>query len=340
MLFVPVATGLPAQAADGDGPPGRAAARVEKLYRDAAEATRDFEAARKASDAQHDKVQSLRKKASAARKQLQELRVGTGRMARSQYRNGGLTPATRLLFSDSPSAFLRKSTLLRQGDQAAARMLLQLHRAQQRLATDQRHASRALTGLKKKTARQDEIRDRISRKLNRAQQRLRSVRAAQTGPMRLLSTASTPPTALASPKSSRHNPDGWVVPVKNYTLSSGFASSGNRWANRHTGQDFAVPTGTPVRAASSGTVVSTNSGDAFGNSIVIRHPNGYHTQYAHLSTIGVQEGQKVRTGQEIGRSGSTGNSTGPHLHFEVRVTEQLGSGVDPVPWLREHGVKL
>lgn len=340
MLFAPVATGQPAQAADNDGPPGRAAARVEKLYREAAAATRDFEAARKESDAQSKKVRALRNKAASARKQLRELRAGTGRMARSQYRNGGLTPATRLLFSDSPTTFLRQSALLRQGDQAAARILLQLHRAQQRLASDEREAERALSGLKKKTARQDEIREQISEKLSRAQQRLRKERAAKAGPMRLLSTTNTPPTAPASPKKTEHAPGSWVLPVENYTLSSGFASSGDRWANRHTGQDFAVPTGTPVRAASSGTVATTNSGDAFGNSIVIRHPNGYHTQYAHLSSMEVQEGQKVGTGQQIGRSGSTGNSTGPHLHFEVRVTEQLGSGVDPVPWLREHGVEL
>ena len=131
-----------------------------------------------------------------------------------------------------------------------------------------------------------------------------------------------------------------VTPVANYVLSAGFASSGKHWARSHTGQDFAVPTGTPVRAAGKGTVVSTSCGGAFGNQIVIRHPDGYYTQYAHLSRIHVRRGEEVAAGQVIGLSGSTGNSTGPHLHFEVRVTPGMGSGVDPVRWLRDRGVRV
>ena len=74
--------------------------------------------------------------------------------------------------------------------------------------------------------------------------------------------------------------------------------------------------------------------------IVVGHVDGYYTQYAHLASVAVDQGERVDTGQWIGQSGTTGNSTGPHLHFEVRVTPEMGSAVDPVPWLTERGVTV
>jgi murein DD-endopeptidase MepM/ murein hydrolase activator NlpD len=128
--------------------------------------------------------------------------------------------------------------------------------------------------------------------------------------------------------------------VDRYRLSSRFDSAGAHWARRHTGQDFAVDLGTPVRSIGAGRVHSVSCGGAFGIEVVVRHDNGWYSQYAHLAAPAVVSGERVRTGQWIGQAGTTGNSTGPHLHFEVRLTPYLGSGVDPVPWLREHGVRL
>ncbi|MFJ8279572.1 M23 family metallopeptidase [Streptomyces griseoviridis] len=133
---------------------------------------------------------------------------------------------------------------------------------------------------------------------------------------------------------------GWVAPVESYDLSAGFGSGGARWARRHTGQDFAVPIGTPVRAVGAGRVVRVSCGGAFGIEVVVRHEGGSCTQYAHLAAVTVDEGERVAAGQWIGQSGTTGNSTGPHLHFEVRSTPEYGSAVDPVPWLEERGVPL
>ncbi|WP_449348719.1 thiol reductant ABC exporter subunit CydD [Streptomyces shaanxiensis] len=120
----------------------------------------------------------------------------------------------------------------------------------------------------------------------------------------------------------------------------GSAAAGHRWANGHTGQDFAVPIGTPVRAVGAGRVVKVSCGGAFGIEVVIEHPGGYYTQYAHLAAVTVDQGDGVAPGQWIGQSGTSGNSTGPHLHFEVRVTPETGSAVDPVPWLAARGVPL
>ncbi|MFI2203019.1 M23 family metallopeptidase [Streptomyces sp. NPDC020192] len=137
----------------------------------------------------------------------------------------------------------------------------------------------------------------------------------------------------------------WVDPVKKYSLSATFMQSGALWQAKHSGQDFAVPTGTEVVAAHGGTVVKAGpngagDGHAYGNAVVIKHGNGTYSQYAHLSRIDVKAGQIVATGQRIALSGSTGNFTGPHLHFEIRTTPHHGSAVDPVTFLRGKGVTL
>ncbi|CAL9301426.1 MULTISPECIES: M23 family metallopeptidase [unclassified Streptomyces] len=138
---------------------------------------------------------------------------------------------------------------------------------------------------------------------------------------------------------------GWVKPVNGYTLTASYNQGGAMWASKHSGQDFAVPVGTPVKATHSGIVVKAGpngggDGPAYGNAIVIKHSNGTYSQYAHLSKINVKIGSKVKTGQNIARSGNTGNSSGPHLHFEIRTTPNYGSAVNPAKFLRAEGVVL
>ncbi|MBN0048105.1 M23 family metallopeptidase [Streptomyces actuosus] len=137
----------------------------------------------------------------------------------------------------------------------------------------------------------------------------------------------------------------WVDPVKHYRLSASFNQAGGMWSHRHSGQDFAVPSGTNVVAAHGGTVVKAGGngagdGPAYGNAIVIKHGNGTYSQYAHLSRIDVKVGQVVATGQHIALSGNTGNSSGPHLHFEIRKTPNYGSAINPVAFLRSKGVTV
>ena len=103
------------------------------------------------------------------------------------------------------------------------------------------------------------------------------------------------------------------------SITSGF---GKRWGKMHKGTDFAGETGESVKAADSGTVKFAGNDESFGNFIIIDHKNGYETYYAHLSDIYVSDGEKVKSGQVIGAVGSTGNSTGPHLHFEIRKNNE------------------
>lgn len=98
----------------------------------------------------------------------------------------------------------------------------------------------------------------------------------------------------------------------------------------HTGIDFAAPTGTPIEAAAAGTVTFAGVRGGYGNLVIVDHGDGTETRYAHQHRIDVGVGQQVQRGQQLGTVGSTGMSTGPHLHFEVR---RDGTPIDPRPWL-------
>lgn len=102
----------------------------------------------------------------------------------------------------------------------------------------------------------------------------------------------------------------------------------------HNGFDFAAKTGTQVGAARGGEITHAGPAGTYGNLVIVRHEDGFETRYAHLSEVRVQKGQRVETGQDIGAVGSTGHSTGPHLHFEIR---KEGKALDPQPYLPLHG---
>ncbi|MCX5403379.1 LysM peptidoglycan-binding domain-containing M23 family metallopeptidase [Streptomyces sp. NBC_00335] len=133
---------------------------------------------------------------------------------------------------------------------------------------------------------------------------------------------------------------GFVAPVGGGT-STAYKTAGSMWSSGyHTGVDFAASSGTTVKAVGAGTVVSAGWSGSYGNEVVIRHADGKYSQYAHLSQLSVSSGQSVTGGQTIGLSGSTGNSTGPHLHFEIRTGPSYGSDIDPLAYLRSKGVSI
>jgi murein DD-endopeptidase MepM/ murein hydrolase activator NlpD len=136
--------------------------------------------------------------------------------------------------------------------------------------------------------------------------------------------------------------DGYFAPISGgASIGTPYHRSGSMWSSGyHTGTDFVVPSGTPVHAIADGQVVYAGWGGAYGNRVVIKHDDGKYSQYAHLSSLSVSAGQSVSGDQQIGLSGATGNVTGPHLHFEVRTGPDYGSDIDPVAYLREHGVNL
>ncbi|MFJ3761977.1 peptidoglycan DD-metalloendopeptidase family protein [Streptomyces sp. NPDC090080] len=155
----------------------------------------------------------------------------------------------------------------------------------------------------------------------------------------------TPAAPSSDPGSSSDNSatavSGFTLPVTGGTLGTRYHVAGSMWSSGyHTGVDFVVPTGTPVKAVGEGTVVTAGWGGAYGNQVVIRLADGHYAQYGHLSALSVSVGQTVTEGQRIGLSGATGNVTGPHLHFEIRTTPDYGSDLDPVGYLRSKGVTV
>jgi murein DD-endopeptidase MepM/ murein hydrolase activator NlpD len=112
---------------------------------------------------------------------------------------------------------------------------------------------------------------------------------------------------------------------------------GPRWGTMHKGLDLAAPAGSPIRAVTGGTVRRANWNGGYGNAVIIDHGNGLSTLYGHAASLDVKPGQKVNAGDIIAREGSTGDSTGPHLHFEVRLNDKQ---IDPRPWLTARGITL
>ncbi|MET9107620.1 M23 family metallopeptidase [Streptomyces zhihengii] len=134
---------------------------------------------------------------------------------------------------------------------------------------------------------------------------------------------------------------GWALPVENSRVTTPYKAGGGMWSSgSHTGIDFPVAPGTKVQAVSAGTVIEAGWGGAYGNNIVIEMSDGKYTHYAHLAKLSVSKGQTVKARQQIGLSGSTGNSSGPHLHFEARTGPTYGSDIDPLAYLRSHGLAL
>jgi murein DD-endopeptidase MepM/ murein hydrolase activator NlpD len=152
---------------------------------------------------------------------------------------------------------------------------------------------------------------------------MRSLQAASaTLAARIRSAQSS--SVVASP--GQVSAAGLIWPVQG-VLTSGF---GWRWGRMHEGIDLAVPVGTPVVSAAAGTVIVAGWLGGYGNLVVVDHGNGISTAYGHNTSVTVGVGQFVAQGQLISYSGSTGHSTGPHVHFEVRIN---GSAVDPLGYL-------
>ncbi|NEB75249.1 M23 family metallopeptidase [Streptomyces sp. SID14478] len=318
------------QGAEGPEP----SAEVARLFEEASAATQHYEEGRLAAAAQKAKAQRMERLLVRERREIAVLHNDLGRIARAQYRNGGDIPLTaQMLLSAEPEELMHGQRAVWQADLALNNAVDKSRRAERKLSEGQREAQSQWSSLRVRNVELAHLKKSIASKLEQAQWELqgeadRSVAAGQCrGAVRL-----EQPEIRAT--------RAWLPPVEKYALSAGFDSAGERWAHRHTGQDFAVDIGTPVRAAGAGRVVSVSCGGAFGIEVVVQHPGGYYTQYAHLAAAAVDQGEKVRAGQWLGQSGTTGNSTGPHLHFEVRLTPYLGSGVDPVKWFAERGVTL
>jgi murein DD-endopeptidase MepM/ murein hydrolase activator NlpD len=318
----------------GSGGDTGISAEVARLYEEAAAATQQYEAGRKEADEQRAKAQRAEALLDDQRRHIAGLNEDLGRIARAQYRtSGGLPVAAQLILADSPDDLMRGQHAFSQTNLAVNNAISKSRRAEARLAADEVKAAAEWQVLEERNTQLARLKADIEQKLETARSQLQGQAdaAVAAGACRGAVRLDQPESGFAS---------AWVAPVETYELSASYGSGGARWSSRHTGQDFAVPIGTPVRAVGTGKVVRVSCGGPFGIEIVLKHAGGYYTQYAHLASVAVDQGEHVSPGQWIGQSGTTGNSTGPHLHFETRVTPEMGSAVNPVSWLAARGVSL
>jgi murein DD-endopeptidase MepM/ murein hydrolase activator NlpD len=169
-----------------------------------------------------------------------------------------------------------------------------------------------------------------------AADRFAKARAAKLDATRALTAkrASALAAAKAAAENARTSPTRCEMMISGYHITAGFGQAGGRWARNHTGTDFAAPIGTPIRSVMKGVVLSAEFAGPYGRQVRIRHEDGTETWYNHMSKFSVEVGETVYAGDQVGAVGVTGNTTGPHLHFEVRPDG--GDPIDPMPWLRNH----
>ena len=138
--------------------------------------------------------------------------------------------------------------------------------------------------------------------------------------------------ALSIPPTAAH-----ATPVSGYHLTGRFGDVSGYWATVHTGLDFAAAYGTPIRSIEAGVVVSAAYDGSYGNKTVVRLADGTEVWYCHQSELAVAVGDRVAAGEVVGYIGTTGNTTGPHLHLEWHPSG--GDAVDPFAALRHLGLR-
>ena len=170
-----------------------------------------------------------------------------------------------------------------------------------------------------------EVKPQASVTVAEAQARLQEVAASRTA----RAEAEAAAAEAARPKA--------VLPVKGARLTSGY---GSRWGTFHYGIDLAAPMLTPEYAAADGVVLRAGAASGYGLAVYILHENGDVTVYGHMEKILVDPGQYVQAGETISLVGNRGQSTGPHLHFEVRQGGEDGPRINPISWLNARGVQV
>ncbi|MFD3752801.1 transglycosylase family protein [Streptomyces cyaneofuscatus] len=259
-----------------------------------------------------------------------------------------LYAANRTVVGDNPDLIFpgqRLSLIPRGGDGASARKPAPPPEPQKRQAAPKpRSSEQQAAGSRADEAKKAE--QRAAEKKQAEQKQAQEKRAEQQKAEQKRAERKKAEQRQAAPKPQKQAPaeravkrSGMSAPVAAST-GTAYRQAGSWSSGYHTGVDFPVPTGTSVKAVAPGRVVSSGWAGAYGYEVVIRHEDGKYSQYAHLSALHVREGQSVSGGQRIARSGSTGNSTGPHLHFEVRLGPGYGSDIDPLAYLRAGGVSV
>ena len=185
-----------------------------------------------------------------------------------------------------------------------------------------------------------QLADTTTNKKQSAAAKLAQARAAKLTATQALTAKRASALAAAKAKAeaeaqkARESATRCEMMISGYHITATFGQGGSRWARVHTGTDFAAPIGTRIGSVMKGVVIFADWAGPYGRQVQVRHEDGTVTWYNHMSKFSVEVGETVYAGDEVGRVGMTGNTTGPHLHFEVRPGG--GDPINPMPWLRNH----
>jgi murein DD-endopeptidase MepM/ murein hydrolase activator NlpD len=260
--------------------------------------------------------------------------------------------AAVLLGSDSPEELLqRAATLELLGDQRAD-VLHQHEAVELELSRADAEARATVTRLDQARAAADETAAAAERHVADAQAEFDAANArkaeldtrlrdTQVELLRLQGVADAE-AAYAARQAAAAGAGSLSVTGEGVAPTSGRVSScyGGRWGTMHYGVDIAAPIGTPIQAPAGGVVLQAGPASGFGLAVYLQHDDGSITVYGHVNQFFVTAGQVVTAGQQIAEVGNRGQSTGPHLHFEVHRGGLYASRVDPLPWLSAHGISL
>lgn len=318
-------------------------------------------AAEQAVQRQQQAVDEARVRLAALRAREAQQRGVMADRAVTLYKRGGMDSLTTVLGSDSTTHALRRSAYVDAVNRADARSVQRVTSTQTavdaqhiQLGVEQEALERVATEQRQVAAEAEEIRDdraavlaasssrvnslqtrethlevegrRIAALARRAQRMAAASRSRQSATSTATASATAATDTTTTTTSTEVGTGGWTWPAGG-TVTSEF---GYRWGRLHAGLDIGAPEGSPVWAARGGTVTYAGAMGGYGNLVLLDHGGGVSTAYAHQSAIMVSVGTSVSAGQQIGQVGSTGNSTGPHLHFETRIG---GNPQDPRSYL-------
>jgi murein DD-endopeptidase MepM/ murein hydrolase activator NlpD len=338
--------------------------RVEKAEEHLQRLTIEAEAASGAALEAQAALDVAQEEAQAAAAELAEARAAVDRLqsdvadlGREAYMGeDGLGNVVALLDSGSPGEVLQRAATLELLGDGRAGTLDDLEVVEVRHATADREAREAVQrrddaaraaaeAQEKVEARRDEAQRRfdamtaekskLDRRLKRAQIRLLEL-ARTPDPVRTWERAEEAEEAAEVAVSAVRSAGGAVAPATGRVTSC----YGARWGTMHLGVDIAAPIGTPVFTPEAGVVLQAGSASGFGQAVYVQHGDGSITLYGHVSRFHVSAGQTVSAGQRIADVGNEGQSTGPHLHFEVHSGGLYANRVNPMPWLSSHGISL
>ena len=307
-------------------------AAVQALNNHIASQQAGTDAARQAAAAADQALAAVQTKLANTQRQATQLRTAVKSRAVAAYVTPSGTGISQVLESRDLNEATRKREMLDQvvgGDRSDLERLKateddlslaqqQLGKAQKEAAARRRQAEARLVALKYARSQQDRLRSALNDRIKDYLAEADAVAKEEASLVAYIRTHSAPTRSSRGGDSGdvgRVSGAGLIWPVRGPVTSE----YGSRWGRMHEGIDIGAGSGTAIHAAKGGTVVFSGTMNGYGNVVVIDHGGGFSTLYAHQSRRAASDGQEVGQGDVIGYVGSTGHSTGPHLHFETRV---------------------